>query len=183
VSTLLENLLIWAQSQVNKIEYRPTKLLLNNVFLQAINGLKQSAEDKEIEIRVEGNKNIMVLADPDMVQIIMRNILGNAIKFTRRGGSVVLKQVIYNESMVLVSISDNGVGIEKSQLTKLFDITNKYHTQGTENEKSTGLGLILVKEFVEKNKGTLSIESEKDKGTTVMFTLPLAQVSSVEINS
>lgn len=178
VSNLLENLLIWAQSQVNKIECRPTEILLRNVFQIALNGLKQSAENKQIDISVEGNDEISVLADPDLVQIIMRNILNNAIKFTNRGGSVVIKPLIINENTVLISIIDNGVGIEKSQLPKIFDITNKQHTQGTEKEQSTGLGLILVKEFVEINKGTLTIESEKGKGTTVSFTLPAAKVTS-----
>ena len=79
-------------------------------------------------------------------------------------------------------ISDNGVGIEKEMLDKLFELTNTYHTKGTENEMSTGLGLILVKEFVEKNKGVISIESDRGKGTTVSFTLPLAASENRNLN-
>lgn len=180
VRSLLENLLIWAQSQVNKIEHRPLELLLDSVFQQAINGLKQTARDKEIEIRVEGNKKIFVSADPDMVQIILRNIISNSIKFTNRGGLVLIKTGIYDEKTVRISIIDNGIGMEKPQSEKIFDITRNHHTRGTENEKSTGLGLILVKYFVEINRGTLTIESEKNKGTTVSFTLPLWKGTKAE---
>jgi len=137
--------------------------------------LNQSAEDKQIDVRIETIDQIFVLADPDMVQTIVRNILSNAIKFTYRGGSIIVKSALTDKNTAIISIIDNGVGIEKSKLTKIFEITNTYHTNGTENEKSTGLGLILVKDFVEKNKGSLTINSEKDKGTIVSFTLPITQ--------
>jgi len=175
VSNLLENLLIWAQSQVAKIEYRPTKLKLSEVLQNSLDGLSQSAEYKQIDIRVERNDMVFVLADPDMLQTILRNILSNAIKFSHRGGSVIVKSALNDKNTVLLSIKDSGIGIAKSKLTKIFEITNTHHTTGTEDEKSTGLGLILVKDFVEKNKGTLTIESEKDKGTIVSFTLPITQ--------
>jgi signal transduction histidine kinase/uncharacterized pyridoxamine 5'-phosphate oxidase family protein len=180
VSNLLENLLIWAQSQVDKIEYRPTNIKLDDLLQTTVKGLNQTAEDKQIEIRVEHNEQIFVLADSDMVQTIVRNILNNALKFTHRGGLVSIKTEVINRNFALIKIIDNGVGIEKSILPKIFDISFKHHTKGTENEKSTGLGLILVKDFVEKNKGTLTIESEKDKGTIVSFTLPLTHMPSTE---
>jgi signal transduction histidine kinase len=107
-----------------------------------------------------------------MAQTIVRNLLSNAIKFTPRGGSVIIKTDVNNMNKANISITDNGVGIEKSELSKIFDISNIHHTTGTEDEKSTGLGLILVKDFVEKNKGTITIDSEKGKGTVVSFTLP-----------
>lgn len=182
VSNLLENLLIWAQSQVAKIEYRPMVLNLTDVLQNALKGLNQTAENKEISIRIEKNDPVFVLADPDMVQTIVRNILSNAIKFSHRGGSVLVNSTVSDKNTVLISIKDNGIGIEKSKLTKIFEITNTHHTRGTEDEKSTGLGLILVKDFVEKNKGTLTIESEKDKGTIVSFTLPTAQVPDSSVN-
>ena len=117
-----------------------------------------------------------------MVQTIVCNILGNAIKFTHRGGSVIVKSAVNDKNTSIIRIIDNGVGIEKSKLTKIFEITNTHHTNGTENEKSTGLGLILVKDFVEKNNGTLTIESEKDKGTIVSFTLPTTQEPAAAAN-
>lgn len=172
VSVLLENLLIWAQSQLNKIEFRPTEFNLTDVLQTSIKGLKQVADNKQIDIRCESDDQIFVLADFNMVQTIVRNILSNAIKFTHRGGSVIIRSAAGNENQACISITDNGVGIEQSALSKIFDITSTLHTNGTENEMSTGLGLILVKDFIEKNSGTITIESEKDKGTVVSFTLP-----------
>ena len=180
VSNLLENLLIWAQSQVDKIEYRPAEIKLDDLLQTAVKGLNQSAEDKQIQIRIVHNELIFVLADSDMVQTIIRNILSNAIKFSHRGGMISIETEVENTNFARIKIIDNGVGIEKSKLSKIFDISVKHHTNGTENEKSTGLGLILVRDFVEKNKGTLTIESEKDKGTTVSFTLPLVQMALSE---
>jgi signal transduction histidine kinase len=172
VSILLENLLIWAQSQLNKIEFSPVELKLTDVIQNSIKGLKQSADNKQIDIRFELNDQIFVQADPNMVQTIVRNLLSNAIKFTPRGGSVIIKTEVNKMNIANISITDNGVGIEKSSLSKIFDLSNTLHTTGTEDEQSTGLGLILVKDFIEKNKGTITIDSEKGKGTVVSFTLP-----------
>jgi signal transduction histidine kinase len=175
VSILLENLLIWAQSQLNKIQFRPTELRLTDVIQNSIKGLKQSADNKQIDLRIELNDQIFVLADLDMVQTIVRNLLNNAIKFTHRGGTVIIKSDVQNLNTASIRIVDNGVGMEESSLSKIFDLSNTLHTNGTENETSTGLGLILVKDFVEKNKGTITIESQKGKGTVVTFTLPTTQ--------
>jgi len=176
VSELLENLLFWAQSQLNRIEYRPAELKLTEVIQNSANGLKQAADIKDIDIKFELNDQLFVLADPNMAQTIVRNLLSNAIKFTHRGGLVIIRSDVKNTKNAMISIIDNGVGIEKSSLSKIFDITNKIHTSGTEDEKSTGLGLILVKDFVEKNKGKITIESQMDKGTIVSFTLPIAPI-------
>ncbi len=175
VSVLLENLLIWAQSQLNKIEFSPAELKLTEVIQNSIKGLKQSADNKQIDIKLELNDQIFVLADLNMVQTIVRNLLSNAIKFTPRGGSVIIKTDVNNTNNANISITDNGVGIEKSSLSKIFDLSNTLHTTGTEDEQSTGLGLILVKDFIEKNKGTITIDSEKGKGTVVLFTLPVTR--------
>ncbi|OFX52958.1 MAG: hypothetical protein A2066_20690 [Bacteroidetes bacterium GWB2_41_8] len=173
VSVLLENLLIWAQSQLNKIEFRPAEFNLTDVIQTSTKGLKQIADNKQIDISYELNDQIFVLADPNMVQTIVRNILSNAIKFTHRGGSVIIKSTIQNTNYAIISITDNGVGIEEPDLSKIFDISNTIHTNGTENEMSTGLGLILVKDFIEKNNGTITIESKKNVGTIVSFSLPV----------
>ena len=175
VTVLLENLLIWAQSQLNKIEFNPEELKLTDVIRNSIKGLMQSADNKQIDIKLELNDQIFVLADLNMVQTIVRNLFSNAIKFSHRGGSVIITSDIGNMHTAHIRIIDNGVGIEKSSLSKIFDISNTLHTKGTENEKSTGLGLILVKDFIEKNRGTMTIESEKGKGTIVSFTLPAKQ--------
>lgn len=175
VNGLLENLLIWAQSQLNKIEFSPTELKLTDVLQDSIKELKQIADNKQIDIKFELNDQIFVLADINMVQAIVRNILSNAIKFTPRGGFVIIKSTFKSMNSAFISFTDNGVGIKKSALSKILDITSTLHTSGTEGEKSTGLGLIIAKDFIEKNRGTLTIESQKDKGTIVSFTLPTIQ--------
>ncbi len=172
ISQLLENLLVWARSQSEKIEYRPERLSLTDCIDSVVKGLSQMAEHKEIDIRFEREQNLVVFADRNMLQTILRNILSNAIKFTRRGGHVSIHPEMSRNKAVLVRIADTGVGIEKSKLASIFDISNSYHTHGTENEMSTGLGLILVKDFIEKNRGSISIESEQEKGTIVSVTLP-----------
>lgn len=174
VSVLLENLLIWAQSQLNKIEFCPAELRLSEIVHNSVKGLKQSADDKQVDINLELDDRILVMADLNMAQTVVRNLLSNAIKFTPRGGSVVIKTEVGETTNACISITDNGIGIEKSLLSKIFDMSYSLHTPGTENEKSTGLGLILVKDFVEKNNGSITIDSETDKGTVVMFKLPLA---------
>jgi signal transduction histidine kinase len=175
VNVLLENLLKWAQSQLNKIEYRPTELNLTDMIQNSTRGLKQTADNKQVEIKFELNDKIFVLADQNMIQTIVRNLLSNAIKFSHRGGSVIIKTTINDGNNANISIIDFGVGIEKSSLVKIFDISNSIGKPGTENEKSTGLGLILVKDFIEKNKGTITIDSQIGSGTTVSFTLPIIQ--------
>lgn len=175
VSGLLENLLKWAQSQLNNIELHPTDLKLSEVIHNSIKGLLQTAESKQVEIKFELNDQISVWADLNMVQTIIRNLLSNAIKFTHRGGLVIIRTNMQNKNDAIISIIDHGVGIDPSSIQKIFDISNKIHTKGTENEQSTGLGLILVKDFIEKNNGTITIESQINKGTTVTFTLPTTQ--------
>jgi len=173
VSLLLENLLFWAQSQLNRIEFSPAELRLTDILQTSIKGLMQAAGNKQIDVRFELDDQISVRADSDMVQTIVRNIFSNAVKFTPRGGMVIVKSGLHESDSAFVSITDNGVGIDKHALSKIFDIANTLHTNGTEDEKSTGLGLILVKEFIEKNSGTIKIKSEKDNGTIVTFTLPV----------
>jgi len=175
VSVLLENLLIWAQSQLNKIEYRPKELELSDVIQNSVRGLRQSADNKQVDVNLELDDNILVMADPNMVQTVVRNLFSNAIKFTNRGGSVLIKTEVSGMNKACISITDNGIGIEKASLSKIFDISNTFHRPGTENEKSTGLGLILVKDFVERNNGTITIDSQSGKGTVVSFTLPVIQ--------
>ena len=174
VSVLLENLLVWAKSQANKIEYRPEMVSLQNSVENAMEELNQQAGNKEIALVFERRAPIEVFADVNMLQTILRNILSNAIKFTHRGGQINIELKTGQNDMAHVCITDTGIGIEKSKLKQLFDISDSYHRQGTENEMSTGLGLILVKDFVEKNGGTVAVESELNKGTTVSFSLPLA---------
>jgi len=174
VSALLENLLLWAKSQLHKIECHPKEITLTRIIRDTVDGLKQIAESKEQEIKMVLDEQLLVLADQNMIQTVIRNLLSNALKFTPRGGQIVVQTERSEMNSACISISDNGIGIDNSALAHIFEVSNSFHRPGTENEKSTGLGLIIVKDFVERNNGTVTIESEIGKGTTVKFTLPLS---------
>ncbi len=114
----------------------------------------------------------MVFADSNMLKIIIRNLISNAIKFTHNGGEVTLLAYADN-NQATITITDNGVGISENNQEKIWGISNDYSTAGTANEKGTGLGLALCKEFVEKHGGTIWVVSETGKGSKFSFTLPL----------
>ncbi len=174
ISDLLDNLLLWSQSQVKKMEVNTRELELKGVIQNTVEKLQQSANLKQIAISLDTENQLKVLSDANMLQTIIRNIVSNAIKFTPRGGSINVKTFASAQKEVTIQITDTGLGMDSEKLNQLFDITSKSHSQGTENEKSNGLGLILVKDFVEKNRGTINIESEVGKGTSVIVTLPQA---------
>ena len=168
---LLENLLHWSRIQMGRIKYKPHKLLLNELTEECIKLMKGRAIEKEIQLYSQIEKNTFVYADQEMVNLVLRNLVSNAIKFTNRGGTVYITSKKQGK-FVEIAITDTGVGISKEKIDKLFRIDENYTTRGTENEKGTGLGLILCKEFVEKNKGKIWIESKLGEGTSVKFTLP-----------
>jgi signal transduction histidine kinase len=170
--TLLENLLYWARANTNKIKYNPEniklKTVINNIFL--IN--KLSAIQKNIQL-VDNTDNYEVYADLQMLTSIMRNLVSNAIKFTREGGKIEITGS--NQGRTIdISIADNGVGMSEEDIDKLFRLDTHFSGRGTNNEAGTGLGLILVKEFVEKNQGKISVWSEPGKGSIFTFSIPNA---------
>ena len=170
---LLENLLNWSRVQMGRMKYKPRKLLLDDLIKECINLMEGKATEKEIHLYSEIEQNTFVYADQDMVNLVLRNLVSNAIKFTNRGGtiSIISKK---QGKFVEIAVTDTGVGISKDKIDKLFRIDENYTTRGTEDEKGTGLGLILCKEFVEKNKGKIWVESTLGKGTSVKFTVPAA---------
>jgi len=168
---LLDNLLLWSQSQKGIIDFKSEK---TNLFLLAndsISLLNQSAEKKSISLINQIPENIFVKADRNMVSVIIRNLISNAIKFTSKGGEIILKAE-NKEQFTEVEVKDTGVGIAKEVQSKLFDISKNTSTHGTENETGTGLGLILCKEFAEKNNGKIWVDSELGKGSSFKFTIP-----------
>lgn len=169
---LLDDLLLWSQSQSGNLYFNPEKTAFNEVCNQLIEKLNNGS--KKITINCNSPEDIVILADKNMLQIILRNLLSNAIKFTYPGGNIdILTETVDNE--VIITISDNGVGISKEDQEKLWDFANPYSTYGTEDEKGSGLGLILCKELVEKHKGKIWVESEKDKGSKFIFTMPISK--------
>lgn len=168
---LLDNLLLWAKSQKNNIQFKPEKLKLNLVIKNNMILNARIAERKEIELKSSSKEDILVDADHNMVDLIIRNLLSNAIKFTPAKGNVDLVVELTNDDFYKLSIKDSGVGIAEKNLPRLFDDNDHLSTYGTDNEKGSGLGLILCREFVEMNGGTISVQSAEGKGSTFSFTL------------
>jgi signal transduction histidine kinase len=168
---LLENLLEWANSQRGKISFNPIPLNLSEIFKEDFRILNEIAGRKNIELNSRFTDDLTIVADKNMIKTILRNLISNAIKFTYKNGKVEITATIDNKQ-VEISVSDSGIGMTKETMAKLFRIDSNLSTHGTENEKGTGLGLILCKEFVEKHGGKIWVESESGKGSIFRFTLP-----------
>ncbi len=168
---LLENLLDWSRSQRGKIDFRPVKLNIKEVSENIIQLLEMTAKKKNISLTSKVDENIFANADMNMVSTTIRNITSNALKFTNPGGYVEI-DAEYKSDRVEVRVIDNGIGIEKDDLKKLFRIDVHHSTAGTASESGTGLGLIICKEFIEKNSGTINVESTPGEGTQFHIQLP-----------
>jgi signal transduction histidine kinase len=170
---LMENLLHWAKSQMNSSSISPGELNMEELTGEAMHVHQLQASTKNISITREMDEPFNVLADRDMVTMIIRNLLSNAIKFTPEHGTIIIR--LKNESpFCRISIIDNGIGIDGEALIRIQE-NNYYSTHGTAKERGTGLGLMLSRDFLSKNGGELLIESEPGKGSVFSFTLPLAE--------
>jgi PAS domain S-box-containing protein len=171
---LLENLLTWSRVQSNKMNISLESLNLKLLVSETISGLQEIANGKNIQIVDNVSEDITVNIDKNMIATVFRNLISNAIKFTNENGAVTLSaERLKAENKLKISVSDNGVGIPKDQIGYLFRIDKNVSTQGTNDEKGTGLGLLLCKEFVKKHGGEIWVESEVDKGSTFTFSIPL----------
>lgn len=173
---LLENLLLWSQSQRNTLEFKPEKGNLYLLVEKTLRVLKQSLESKKLKFKNNISENIWVMADKEMLLTIFRNLISNAIKFSFVNNviSITAVSTVKNDNNICskISICDNGIGIPAKTIPLLFNISKNISTNGTENEPGTGLGLILCKEFVEKHGGKIWAESTEGKGSTFHFTIP-----------
>jgi len=167
--TLLNNLLDWTLLQMDKLSVQAAKIDVYNIVEENIQ-LLSAVQSKDIRLINEVPRNAIGFADSNTINLVIRNLITNAIKFTNDGGTVRIA-AREKDAEWLVSVKDNGVGINNEVMKILFDKTAPYTTRGTANEKGTGLGLILCKEFVEKNGGRIWVESEDGKGSTFFFTL------------
>jgi signal transduction histidine kinase len=140
---------------------------------EAIDLLHQVAADKQIEVVNALDPNQQAFADPEQIRLILRNLLNNALKFTPEGGKVLFAQANPSPEWLQVRVSDTGIGMSAETQTHLFDQSTQ-STRGTANEKGTGLGLLLCKDFVEKNGGRIWVESQPEQGSTFYFTLPVS---------
>ncbi len=169
---LLENLLEWARLQIKSISYTPKEINLLDTILGSVESIKQNALLKNILIINEIPESLKIFADETMCTSLMRNIISNAVKFTMRGGKVIVRAEEVLAGLIEISVSDTGIGMSEDTIYKLFKPGEKVGMRGTEGEASTGLGLLLCKEFVEKHGGHIWVESNKDVGSTFYFTLP-----------
>jgi len=174
---LVENLLLWSTAQRKKIKFEPKQENLHSIISEVIEQLLQSASSKLITVEYEIPENLVIFADRDMLSTVIRNLVSNAIKFTPKSGKIsILAKVNADENQtkfVQVVFKDNGIGIDEDIHANIFSFDSNASTLGTENEKGTGLGLILCKEFIEKHDGKIGVESEVGKGTTFWFNIPL----------
>ncbi len=168
---LLENLLTWSRSQLNKIECHKMNINGRGLIEDVIAHLRAMATAKSIEILVFAAPQVEVYADINMLTTVVRNILSNAIKFTHDYGRIDVKIEDLSDRICII-ISDNGIGMDKAALDNIFQIDKSQSTPGTNNELGTGLGLVLCKEFIERNGGNISIESTKGIGTSFSIILP-----------
>jgi signal transduction histidine kinase len=168
---LLQNLLEWSQTQTGKIHFEQSLFLLETITTEVIDLVKTSAGNKNILLESTVSPDITVFADKNMINTVIRNLLLNAVKFTRSGGKITLSARAVG-NVVEIAVKDNGIGISPENFKKLFCIDCNMISYGTEGEQGTGLGLILCKEFVEKNSGTIRVESEEGKGSTFTVTIP-----------
>jgi signal transduction histidine kinase len=168
---LLENLLEWSRMQRGLISYNPEQLNLINVFSGSFEMIHQTAKNKSIALIVDISSDIEVIADRNMLETVIRNLLSNAIKFTNKGGKVIISVRKAAGNKVEIIVTDTGIGMGEAMLKELFKIDSQQNRRGTDGEASAGLGLLLCKDFVEKQNGKIWAESEEGKGSSFHFTL------------
>lgn len=168
----LDNLLSWGQTQMKGATIKPKEVNVREIYQNNINLFLKSIEKKKIDIRLLTEENISILTDRDHIDLIARNLISNAIKFTPEKGNIDISSIIEGD-IVVCSVKNSGVGIKQENLDKLFNETFHYSTYGTLNEKGTGLGLSLCKEMVELNNGRIWVTSVENINTIFSFSLPL----------
>jgi signal transduction histidine kinase len=171
---LLENLLEWSQIKNGTFSFNPEVIQLCSIVDECIEMMNVSAKNKNIEIANNIAVEIKVFADRNMLQTIIRNLVSNALKFTTNGGKVNFSAKTSSKKNLEISIQDSGIGMSHELIANLFRIDLKTNRLGTENEPSSGLGLLLCKEFIEKQGGKIWVESEVGKGSTFSFSILLA---------
>lgn len=173
---LLQNLLEWSKSQTGKLTYSPTDIEVLKLINNSIDIHSDFAKQKNISLILDLESEAKIYADALMIETVIRNLINNALKFTRENGEIKVKTQKSGNSLI-ISISDTGVGISEKDLDHLFKIDSKVKRKGTNNEDGSGLGLILCKEFIEKNNGKIWVESILGEGSSFYFSLPVSSVA------
>lgn len=168
---LLQNLMEWARSQTDELTISPSHQLLKGIVDNSIDLLLNEAKNKSIAINNNINGQISIYADKEMMGVVIRNLLSNAIKFSHQGNQVTVEANQDNKEIIL-SVSDNGIGMDETLISNLFRLDKNTRRKGTAKEPSSGLGLILCKEFIERQGGRIWVESVEGKGTSVYISIP-----------
>ncbi len=174
VYSLLNNLIQFSRIQIKDIDFVPRNLNLHSIVEDNASVLKTMADRKSIKVINYVNKEVSIYADNNMINSIFLNLLTNAIKYSHKNGYIEVS-VNKENGYAHISIEDKGIGMDKESLDKVFELNVKKITPGTDNEMGTGLGLLLTKEFVEKNDGKIEVTSKINEGTNITFTMPLAK--------
>jgi signal transduction histidine kinase len=170
--SLLENLLHWSRAQTGNISYNPEALKLTEVADETVNLLRMNIENKQLKLINKINSKIHIYADSNMISTVLRNLLSNAIKFSHQGKRLEIEAQDLEDGMVQIKVRDFGTGIPKAEQDMLFKTGHNVAKNGTANEKGTGLGLLVCKEFIEKHGGSIWVESKPFEGSTFNFTVP-----------
>ena len=168
---LIDNLLHWSRSQTGKLKLIPQTLSVRKLADEVLSIMQPQAEAKKINLKIEMADDLFVFADYDSISTVLRNLVSNAIKFTHENGMVILS-AHKQEGRLHIVVSDKGIGIRAEDLDKIFAIDEQFTTKGTHEETGSGLGLVICKEFVEQNKGSIIVESKPGEGTTIRISLP-----------
>ncbi|VAW23553.1 hypothetical protein MNBD_BACTEROID01-2591 [hydrothermal vent metagenome] len=171
--SLLQNLLLWARSQTGSLEFQPTEVNIKERIIDTVSLIEIQAAKKNIKIQTEFISECYIKVDVNMLDTILRNLLSNAVKYTNTNGKVTVT-VNSSNNHCEISVKDNGIGISKKDIDKLFRIESKFSSMGTANEQGSGLGLILCKDFVNRHGGEIYAKGEPGKGSEFTFTLPKA---------
>ena len=166
----IENLLLWSKSQLGGLVVIKSTIIISEICRRAVETFEFPIKEKKISILNEVDEDFRIISDPDLIQLLMRNLIGNAIKFSHQGGIINLSAE-KDDDRIEIKIEDYGVGIQKDKIAGIFELSHE-STLGTEKEVGTGLGLTLCKEVVTKLGGIIKLESEVNKGTTVTILLP-----------
>ncbi|MCG8701906.1 MAG: hybrid sensor histidine kinase/response regulator, partial [Bacteroidales bacterium] len=173
---LLQDLLSWSMSQTGEISINPIQLDVNFIVKECITLYEQDAKKKGISLNYQDASEVFAHCDKEMLKTIVRNLLSNALKFTTEGGAIDInldKTTIKGIDYMNLRIKDSGIGMTKKVQNSLFNVGVKHLTTGTNGEQGTGLGLILTKEFTEKNKGSIYVESEEGVGSQFTVRIPM----------
>ncbi|RLD98824.1 MAG: PAS domain-containing sensor histidine kinase, partial [Bacteroidetes bacterium] len=174
IQNLLENLLVWARSQMKAVKYEPETFKVKGLLTESVKEIKANLDHKKVDCLLKIETSCVVFADKAMMRVVFRNLIINAVKFSFPGGKIRISSET-SEDGCHIKVSDDGIGIQPEIQEKLFTSNEVVSTPGTTGESGSGLGLVICKEFLERNQGMITVESEPGNGSTFIVTLPNSQ--------